>query len=461
MKIITSDRLYVEGLPHNLVSVVKESLTLRNPEYATRERLGKWLGKTPPTLTLVDRRDDALILPRGYLEQLLALAQENGIHVDTIDNRLLLQKMDLSFKGELRGYQARALEQMTRHDCGVLVAPCGSGKTALGMALIAHCQQPALVLVHTTDLLTQTAAAVRQWLGVEPGTIGGGKADIRPITVGTVQTLIRRPEIASQFGLVLLDECHHCPASTFTDVIQRFPALHRYGLTATPDRSDGLGGFMTSVIGPVRHTIKHDELRAASVLVVPEVRFIPTDFYFPYMDNWTDLISTLIRDPQRNGLIYSTIARLLDDGRRILALTQRIEHAEMFYNAFEHDRPGSAALAVGTRKGEREEAIQRIANGSARALFATQLADEGLDAPCLDALVLMTPQRDAGRTIQRVGRILRSMDGKRQPVVVDIIDAHIPLLRNQGLARFYGAYRQLSPGARLPEWLERQGRVAV
>jgi superfamily II DNA or RNA helicase len=461
MKITISANLCVEDLPPDLVPVVRESLTVRNPEYVTRQRLGKWLGNVPPTLTLADQRDGALVLPRGYLEQIFSLAQKYGIPVETDDNRVLLPSIDISFRGELRDYQIRALQQMIQHDCGVLVAPCGSGKTALGMALIANFRQPALVLVHTRDLLEQTRKAVRQWLGVEAGIIGGGKCDIRPVTVGMVQTLVRRPEISRQFGVVLLDEAHHCPAATFVDVIQRFPARYRFGLTATPDRADGLGKFMTSVIGPIRHAILHDELRASSVLVVPRIEFVPTDFYFPYADNWTDLITALIRDPQRNGLIYSTIARLLDEGRRILCLSQRVGHAEMFYNAFERYKPGIAALAVGTLKKERAQAITRISKGEARLLFASQIGDEGLNLPCLDALILMTPSRSEGRTIQRVGRILRSVDGKRIPEVYDFVDGHIPLLRNQARARFFGAYRQLSPGACLPDWLENRKRVAV
>jgi superfamily II DNA or RNA helicase len=173
------------------------------------------------------------------------------------------------------------------------------------------------------------------------------------------------------------------------------------------------------------------------------------------------MTTALVRDPDRNRLIYQTISQLLDGGRRVIALTQRVEHAELFYRAFEKYRPGAAVLAVGARKKEREEAIRRITEGSARVLFATQLADEGLDAPILDALVLMTPQRAEGKTIQRVGRILRSAEGKRQPVVIDLVDANVPILKNQARARFFGAYRQLSPGCQLPGWLEYKKRRAA
>jgi superfamily II DNA or RNA helicase len=240
-----------------------------------------------------------------------------------------------------------------------------------------------------------------------------------------------------------------------------FPAAFRYGLTATPKRDDGLGGFMTAVIGPVRHAITQSELRTANVLVVPRIEFIRTAFRYPYADDWTDMITALVRDARRNGLILNVIYRLLDDGRRILALSQRVEHCEMFYGAMERFRPGAAAMAVGTRKKERLEGIRRITDGDAQVLFATQLADEGLDAPILDAVVLMTPQRSETRTIQRIGRVLRALDGKEQPIVIDIVDSAIGVLWNQARSRYFSAYRSLAPGCKLPDWLERSKRAVA
>jgi superfamily II DNA or RNA helicase len=94
-------------------------------------------------------------------------------------------------------------------------------------------------------------------------------------------------------------------------------------------------------------------------------------------------------------------------------------------------------------------------------MFSTKLADEGMDIPDLDALVLLTPSRSAGRTIQRAGRVLRLVEGKRKPVIVDIVDANIGLLRSQARTRFFEAYRNIAPDCRLPQWLEtKQRRIA-
>jgi superfamily II DNA or RNA helicase len=329
------------------------------------------------------------------------------------------------------------------------------------MALIACHRQPSLILVHTPDLLKQTREAACRWLGIEAGTVGDGKLDVKPLTVGTVQSVRKYPDLSRMFGLVLLDEAHHSPASTFMETLQTFPAAYRYGLTATPKRDDGLERFMTAVIGPVLHTITQDELRAANVLTIPRIEFVRTAFRYPYDDDWTDMIDDLIHDSDRNELIYRIICQLLDDGRRILALSQRIEHCEALYRVVNRSRPGAAAIAVGTRKKERIEGMRRIASGDAQILFATQLADEGLDVPALDAVIIMTPQRSAGRTIQRAGRVLRALDGKRQPLVIDIVDCDVGVLAYQAHSRFFGAYRHLSPEAHMPDWLnDKKRRVA-
>jgi superfamily II DNA or RNA helicase len=467
MKIIIDSNLRAEDMPDSLDNQARRELTARNPEYAKREHLGLWLGECEPYITLA-RADceGRRILPRGYLERLITLAESSGVGVELDDRRVSLPPLEFPFTGELRDYQERALAVMAAHDCGVLVAPCGSGKTAMGMALIARLRQPALILVHTLDLLRQTREAAAHWLGVAPSMIGGGKTDIKPVTVATVQTLTKRPELISdlstRFGLVLLDESQHCPASSFMDVMQRFFARYRYGLTATPRRADGLEGFMAAVIGPVRHEVGRDELARAGTLVEPDISFVPTEFSYCFDGDWTDMISALTGDAARNNLLFGVILKLARDGRRVLALTQRVNHAEAFHLEFEKRAPGVSALAIGTmKKAERAESIKRLSDGGARILFATQLADEGLDIPEIDAVVLMAPTRNEGRTIQRAGRALRALEGKRRPVIVDVADWRVPVLASQARSRFFGAYRMIAPGARLPGWLERKRRDAA
>jgi superfamily II DNA or RNA helicase len=467
VSIIVSSVLFVKGLSKQLRSRVIQDLSLPNPEYVSRERRGLWTGNVAASICLVKTYrlgggdgDVVHQLPRGYLETLILRIKETGDVPIPRDRRLTLPPIDEDFHGELFPYQQSALEAMTRYGSGVLVAPCGSGKTALGCALIAHRKQPSLILVHTKDLLKQTCDAVRRWLEVEPGVIGDGKLDIRPITVGMTQTLNRRPEILDdvkgRFGLVLQDEAHHTPATSFTETIQQFPATFRYGLSATPTRRDGLWPFTEAVIGPIRHRVMTTELLQAGRSVIPEIRWVRSDF-FSFAEEWVDLVSELTTDEARNQLIVNVILRALDDGRRIIALSERVAHVRLLAERLNRLRPGAVVLATGqSGKKEREAALRKIAAGEARVLLSTKLADEGLDLPELDCLVLLTPARDGARTTQRVGRILRSLSGKRQPVVFDLVDSRVKMLASQARSRFFDCYRSIAPGQILPEWLGRR-----
>jgi superfamily II DNA or RNA helicase len=127
----------------------------------------------------------------------------------------------------------------------------------------------------------------------------------------------------------------------------------------------------------------------------------------------------------------------------------------------ESRRPGVSALAVGSLvKKARKVVIERMRGGDVRVLFATRLADEGLDIPNLDALVLLTPSRDAARTTQRAGRTLRAVPGKPQPVIYDLVDSQMGLLRSQARTRFFECYRKLAPGVKLPQWLDSRAVMA-
>ena len=462
--ITISNIIQAENLPERLSLEAVRDCSAPNPEYVTRKRLGKWLGNTEPTLCLARQSGDTFIFPRGYAGRLISRIKDAGLEYRADDQRLTLPGIDLNFHGELRPYQQRALVEMLRYHSGILIAPCGSGKTCMIAAIIAHRRQPALVLVHTRQLAEQTREAMQKWLGIAPGLIGDGVFDMRPVTVGIVQSLADRPEriaaIRDKFGLVVLDESHHSPAVSFTDVLQQFPAKYRYGATATATRRDGLWKFAELVIGPVRHEVTSEELRDAGTLVVPEIQWIRTDFQH-YGDDWTELIGDLTQDARRNGLLLGVVDRLLDDGRRIIALSERVNHAESLAGMVNRIRPGAAVVITGSMsKKKREEAFERMRNGDARALFSTRLADEGLDLPELDCCVLCIPSRSGGRTTQRVGRILRSIDGKRKPLVVDVVDARVGILWSQARTRFFEAYRTLAPGCELPDWLMKKREAA-
>jgi superfamily II DNA or RNA helicase len=447
-------------LPSSLYWAARQELTLTNPAFAKKERYGFWTGDIDETVTLIERRGDETILPRGYLPRLVELLKASGEPYTIHDRRLVLPHVPLEFSGTLRGYQAKAIGSATLHSNGVVIAPCGSGKTVMGCALMAHWRQPATVLCHTKELLTQWRDSIRRFLGVEPGIIGAGDATFSDtVNVALVQALTAKPDILQELtrrtGLVMLDECHHCPAETFTTVMQAFPAAIRYGLSATPTRADGLTSFVTSVIGPYRAIITHGELEAAGVRVVPDIRFVRTGAsVWNVVEDWSGVMRGLAENGARNRLICELARDAVNEGRTVLLLAGLVDHVEYLGGEL-----GSVARVLHGRmaKKARERALSDIREGKASILIGTQVADEGLDLPTLDTLILASPSRSPGRTEQRVGRILRNLEGKRQAVVYDLVDDH-PVLFGQARSRFFDAYRELCPGMRLPAWLERKKR---
>ncbi|MCR4427359.1 MAG: DEAD/DEAH box helicase family protein, partial [Firmicutes bacterium] len=350
MKLIVDSKLHVYDLPSQVLRIVRNELTLPNPEYVSRRRMGRWVPKgLARTLSLVeaDRHRRAVILPRGYLDRLLELARGAGVQVEIEDRRLVLPKIDVAFVGTLRPYQSRAVGEMSKYGSGILQAPCGSGKTAMAMALVARWRQPALLIAHTKDLVGQLEQAAVQWLGTVPGRVGDGVwAPGAAVTAGLVQSLAARPEdtetLARSVGLVILDEAHHAPAETFVDVIQRFRAAIRYGLTATPDRKDGLGPFMNATLGPIRAVVTTRDLEEAGVLVRPKVEFIPTTFQYEYEseEDYQAMITVMVQDDERNALIIDLAAREMNRGAQVLVLTERVGHAQMLAQALSRLFPG-------------------------------------------------------------------------------------------------------------------------
>src|SRR5690606_32319018 len=246
-------------------------------------------------------------------------------------------------------------------------------------------------------------------------------------TVALVQTLWRDPARLARLpvGAVVVDEAHHAPARTFLDVLSRLPARYRLGLTATPHRSDGLRPLVEAAIGPVAYRMSDE----GAGLITPKIIWVLTNTRCRIPPHrYADLLAAVLKDKERNRLALSIVRAAVSRGGRVLALTSRVDHATEFAAHLQGMGIAAAALAGHVPRRERELTLDRFREGSLAALVATQLADEGLDLPALDTLLLLSPTRDVSRTTQRIGRVRRPMPGK-EARVYDFFDHHVPLLR--------------------------------
>jgi superfamily II DNA or RNA helicase len=253
------------------------------------------------------------------------------------------------------------------------------------------------------------------------------------IVVTTVQTLTAVADLHQYpFGLVILDEAHHAPASTFQTVLGAIQCETVYGLTATPERSDGWTPAMYAWLGPKRYEVQARDLQAIGLTLAPRIVIVKTGCYATTGD-FTEACTQLAASDERNAII----AELVETHGEFpqLVLTSRIEHAEELAKVI----PNS--IVVTGRSKLREKAFADIRGKVVNVLIATQLADEGLDLPGLVAVHLTMPSRAEGRVVQRVGRVMRAAPGKGRPTVYDYVD-DMGLFESQARARMK-AYREL------------------
>lgn len=328
-------------------------------------------------------------------------------------------------KFSLREHQKLALTGWNQRDCktgGVIVSPCGSGKTMLGIYIAAMAQTNVLVLVNSNDLLEQWIQRIAAFTECKPARWTNKKQETGRITVATFQSLVRmtwfeRWELGTKHGAIIVDECHRIPARTFAEVLASLPCRVRLGLTATPKRADGLGEWVNHFCGPTVYTVPHDQLVEAGGVLEPEIIKINTDIT-PSGDSWVDLVTSLTKNDTRNHQIARLTRMRVERGGTVLIITARREHTR----ALERMIPNSKAFNSDLSKRSRKEILQSVKDGITRVLIGTTAADEGLDLPILDTLILAAPVRDGAKTEQRVGRILRPHPKKLPPTVYDLVD---------------------------------------
>jgi superfamily II DNA or RNA helicase len=448
MKIEISNDLLLKEAPRGFCMAVMHRLTIKNPAMAEAERMGRWTGNIPEHIhgyTFTENGE--LSVPRGFGHQLHALAKEHGIQPLYEDHRHVLEPIAWDFKATLRPYQKQALEAISERDFGVLQAGCGAGKTVMALAVIASRQQPCLVLVHTRELADQWRGRSLQFLGVEPGLVGSGKFDVRPLTIGMVQTCKKHlADLVPRFGQLVVDEAHHCPSSTFQDVVSAFDCKFLLGLTATPFRRDGLGKLISWSLGDVVHKVDPAHLRKTGAILQPEIVPIKTSYQFwgDPSKQYSKMISDLTQNAERNRLIVSTVLREIkrQDGI-LLLLSDRTAHLEVLAAMLAEHGQEVAILTGSTPKKEREQIVCNLAEGKVKILASTMaLLAEGFDCTGLSSLFLCSPVKFKGRLLQVAGRVMRPQECK-QPRIIDFVDCEEPVLAASFKAR-QRVYREIA-----------------
>ena len=425
-----------EPFYNDILAYAKENLTVPNPEYARKTRMGFWVGNTPKTISLYQIISNNLVLPYGTLKEILAICPKI-----TVENDFkTAEKVDYSCNVPLYDYQNKAVDEMLKGFYGILQSKAGSGKTQIGISIISKLQRRTLWLCTTIDLLNQSRDRALQYMDKDLiGTITAGKVDIgKGVTFATVQTLSKLDlsQYKDMWDVIIVDECHRvCGSPTqlsmFSKVLNSLAARHKYGLSATVHRADGMIQATKALIGDIVYSVPDEAIadRVMQVGIYPVGTGVKISRECLNTDgtlNYTKMINYLCDSRVRSDLIRDFIIKESD--KSCLILSDRLEHLQNLKCGLPLHMQNKAVMISGkmtTKKGklEREKAIEDMREGKKKYLFATySLAREGLDIPRLERLFLVSPQKDYAVITQSIGRIARTFDGKADPVVFDFVD---------------------------------------
>lgn len=341
MKITISNKVLLQDIPQPLESELIDRLTFQNPAYLEAKKMGRWFGNLDKYLCCYERTRDGLLLPRGYVRQLIGLCKRHEVQYHIDDRCRALSGVDFKFQGELRHFQEKAVEDILSRDFGTLSAPTGSGKTIMALFCIAERKQPALIVVHTRELLQQWIDRIETFLGILPeevGVIGNGKKEVGgKITVALVQTLYKcAEEVSPSIGFLIVDEAHRCPSRIFKEAVTAFDSKYMLGLSATPWRRDKLSRLIYWYLGDVVHEVKKEDLLQTGDIVPAEVFIRETNFrtWLDPSEEYSTMLTELTRDPERNALIASDIAREAENGGGICLYSVTGKHTVRRSRAF-------------------------------------------------------------------------------------------------------------------------------
>lgn len=438
MEAIVGEEIVIRGYTAEANSFFTSKLTFDNPEYAKKLNSGRWIGNTPKKLSLIQRDGDNLIIPFGMLPEIFShkkafdgIYHSFGTTVGAIDYSSTIQPYE---------YQEEAIQAAIAARQGVIVAPCGAGKTQIGLEVAARIGGRTLWLTHTHDLLSQSMERAKTYFGLSKedyGTITAGKIDIgRAITFATVQTMnkIDLQKLKDKWDVVIVDECHHAVGTPtqvmmFYHVISSLKARYKFGLTATPKRSDGLSPCMFALIGPRICEIDRSAVEGATCpvrVIVRKTEYAPDMERILMPDgtiSYPRFISDVISSRGRNDMIVEDVVNA--EGT-CLILTDRIQHIELLHKKLEERGVKAVSLTAATSKKakeERENAIFALNSRCVKVLIATYaLAKEGLDVPSLDNLFMATPQKNDTIVTQSAGRVARKAPGKERGTIYDYED---------------------------------------
>lgn len=397
---------------------------ISNRIYMTYDRdllmeLAKWLTyKLPPTKpggkpeiirSFTRVNDNIIAIPVGRID----LIPKDYVIIDkrSMGKNVTFPKMKPHIT--LRDSQQLAYDSVV--DNWIINAKPGWGKTFASLAIASKFGVKTLVVTHTVRLRNQWVKEVQGMFDLRvPGLIGSGKYNINsPIVISNIQTLVKHiDKLKNEFGLVIIDECHHIPASTFKKVLDKLNARFKVGLSGTLQRKDRKHVLIRDYISDKIYIPAKENVMEPIILVYKSDIRIPGNHMVP----WATRINQLNQSEAFRSLIQQFSEAQAERGHKVLTVGDRVE--------FLHDMADRSknAVAITSQAEEQDAKMNEFINGEYDILYGSVgIFKEGISEKRISSLVLASVIANESLITQLIGRIIRKLEGKMQPEVIDIV----------------------------------------
>ena len=476
MHITLSNGIYVDNtnLKASMQNRIRRMAAISNPIFYKNQAIGTSNYDTPRWIYLgKDHLSGYIQIPRGLQDELLEKTKQAGIDCEIEDERQQGRNINVDFIGELRSEQDKALKELVKYNNGILHAATAFGKTVVSSAIIAQKKVSTLIILESSALIEQWKEALGKFLNINEELptyeTKTGRVRKRKSLIGTLQgahdsmtgiidiamagSLCKKGEnhnLLKEYGLVLVDECHHSASETIANVLKEVKAKYVYGVTATPKRGDGLEKINYMLIGPIRYSYTAKEKakkQGMQYLVYPRFtrtvlpRGVITGRMHP-----NEAYEIIHNNDMRDEQIIEDVKNCVSTGRTPLVLSRYKDHSEKLYERLKSYADYVFLMTGNNSKKEHRkilEQMRQVNNDKSMILVATgSLVGEGFDFPRLDTLFMATPVSFRGVVEQYAGRLNRDYAGKENVIIYDYVDNHIPMFDNMYMKRLK-AYKQI------------------
>lgn len=467
VEIIKADKLYIplKAVSAKVLNHLKRIAAFKNPEFYSKQALRLSTYAIPRIISCFDITNEYLAMPRGCEDATRSFLNDNAVTYTITDKTNHGNKISVSFQGEEREEQLEAINALLPYTNGILHATTAFGKTVTAAAIIARKKLNTLILVHSKALLKQWHDRLTEFLNIdypkhEEKNKRGRRKVFSPIgcfdssgntlhgiiDIALIQSCLDEDGVkpfVQDYGMVIVDECHHVSSITFEQVLMSIKVHTIYGLTATPIRKDGHQPIIFMQCGPIRFSTDVKSQMAKQFFdrfLIP--RFTSYNSILEDRLSIATLYKYISEDEIRNNLIVEDICKAVNTGRTPIILTNRTAHVSVLAEKLKATIKNVISLTgIGTTKEKREamQRLQTIPDSEQLVIVATgKYVGEGFDYPRLDTLFLALPISWKGLLTQYAGRLHREYEGKKDVRIYDYIDIHEPICDSMYRKRLKG-----------------------